>query len=315
MGDVATVAVMRIDTRTHHSQAPRHGSPIPTRTRAVTGEVLYYKPVTAFRARDLAPQPHTRSSPQRCAAAMVNFTALNFPWQAKPPPLAVAPTFAEPPPIALALFWLLPVVLCITHGSIGIGRLVPKKLFSHEDSTNVANAHDTLTSSAPTWGGCRTLCSTCADVPSLPCNTDSQAARLRVPASFRRPLRLAALRYGFHWLAAHPRMHLDACRSLRLLDHLPHPKGTDQGGQSHLARVPVALDRLRLSLACVHVDRLVRGTLRQRPALPRQRRVCEFHVHATAAALRTMWKAPATLSTGCGNLRDVDRRGHLDQLR
>jgi len=35
------------------------------------------------------------------------------------------------------LFWALPILLCITHGSVGIGQLVPRKLFSHEDSTNV----------------------------------------------------------------------------------------------------------------------------------------------------------------------------------
>ena len=28
---------MKIDTRTHHSQAPRHGSPIPTRTTRLLG--------------------------------------------------------------------------------------------------------------------------------------------------------------------------------------------------------------------------------------------------------------------------------------
>ena len=69
---------------------------------------------------------------------MVNFTTLKFPWQAKPPPVPVAPVY-ETPPIALALciIWLLPPILCITNGSIGIGRLVPKKLFSHEDSTNI----------------------------------------------------------------------------------------------------------------------------------------------------------------------------------
>jgi len=70
-----------------------------------------------------------------------NFSrAFRFPWQAKVAPViveAAAPKFVELPPHFLALFWVLPLVLCLTHGSLGIARLVPKKLFSHEDSTNV----------------------------------------------------------------------------------------------------------------------------------------------------------------------------------
>ena len=37
LSTVVGAAVMKIDTRTHHSQAPRHGSPIPTRTTRLLG--------------------------------------------------------------------------------------------------------------------------------------------------------------------------------------------------------------------------------------------------------------------------------------
>lgn len=46
------------------------------------------------------------------------------------------PTLAEHGHL-LALFWVLPVLLCLTKGSIGIARLVPSKLFSREDETNI----------------------------------------------------------------------------------------------------------------------------------------------------------------------------------
>jgi len=73
----------------------------------------------------------------RTAPTMVNFSSFKFPWQSKPPPVVVEPIkYAEPPLAALALFWVLPLLLCVTHGSIGLGQLVPRKLFSREDSTN-----------------------------------------------------------------------------------------------------------------------------------------------------------------------------------
>jgi len=66
-----------------------------------------------------------------------------WPWQAPPPPPPPPPMSSlalmdmHNPLLQLALFWALPVLLCLTKGSIGIGRLVPSKLFSREDSTNV----------------------------------------------------------------------------------------------------------------------------------------------------------------------------------
>jgi len=76
----------------------------------------------------------------RSRTRIPNFSAIKFPWQANAPPLeSIDPVkaIAEPPLAALALFWVLPVLLCLTRGSIGVGRLVPRKLFSHEDSTNI----------------------------------------------------------------------------------------------------------------------------------------------------------------------------------
>ncbi|KAL3922475.1 MAG: hypothetical protein SGPRY_004548 [Prymnesium sp.] len=64
---------------------------------------------------------------------------MRLPWQKLPlpPPPPPTPQYALPPFYALLLFWTIPLVLCLTKGSIGVCRLVPQNLFSHEDSGNV----------------------------------------------------------------------------------------------------------------------------------------------------------------------------------
>jgi hypothetical protein len=70
---------------------------------------------------------------------MVNLTKLSFPWQRKPMVLVEPSPDPEGLNTAwlLLLFWALPVMLTLTHGHLGIGRLVPKALFSHEDANGV----------------------------------------------------------------------------------------------------------------------------------------------------------------------------------